>query len=176
MNETFTSFHLAAMALVCSRCARPMPTGRANGRYLGQWMCSRECEHAAGDRSGCLRWNCGCTDYAKKRRLLREHRVNMRVMDDVILENGLDGRARSAGVPQRSPGPGARPHGAGRCEASAVLARSFAVAFATVTAADLRAKRIQKCSRGMLEVLRSVGATGNGTSCWDLLNESFAQL
>ena len=34
-NETFTSFHLAAMALVCSRCARPMPTGRANGRYLG---------------------------------------------------------------------------------------------------------------------------------------------
>ena len=67
-----------------------MPTGRANGRYLGQWMCSRECEHAAGDRSGCLRWNCGCTDYAKKRRLLREHRVNMRVMDDVILENGLD--------------------------------------------------------------------------------------
>ena len=67
-----------------------MPTGRANGRYLGQWMCSRECEHAAGDRSGCLRWNCGCTDYAKKRRLLREHRVNMRVMDDVILENGLN--------------------------------------------------------------------------------------
>ena len=164
------------MALVCSQCARPMPTGRANSRYLGQWMCSRECGHVAGDRSACLRWNCGCTDYAKKRRLLREHRVNMRVMDDVILENGLDGRARSAGAPQRSPGSGARPHGAGRCEASAVLARSFAVAFATLTAADLRAKRIQKCSRGMLEVLRSVGAADNGTSCWDLLNESFAQL
>ena len=40
----------------------------------------------------------------------------------------------------------------------------------------LRAKRIQKCSRGMLEVLRSVGAADNGTSCWDLLNKSFAQL
>ena len=53
-------------------------------------MCSRECGHAAGDRSACLGWNCGCRDYAKKRRLLREHRVNMRVMDDVILENGLD--------------------------------------------------------------------------------------
>ena len=75
-----------------------MPTGRANGRYLGQWMCSRECEHAAGDRSGCLRWNCGCTDYAKKRRLLREHRVNMRVMDDVILENGLDEELKDRSV------------------------------------------------------------------------------
>ena len=139
-------------------------------------ICSRECEHAAGDRFDYLRWNCECTDYAKKRRLLREHRVNMRVMDDVILENGLDGRARSAGVPQRSPGLGARSHGAGRCEASAVLARSFAVVFATLTAADLRAKRIQKCSRGMLEVLRSVGAADNGTSYWDLLNKSFAQL
>ncbi len=68
----------------------PAPTGRFNRRYPGQWVCSRECGHAAGDRSGCLRWNCGCTDYAKKWRLLREHRVNMRVMDDVILDNGLD--------------------------------------------------------------------------------------
>ena len=69
----------------------PAPTaGHFNRRYLGQWVCSRECGHAAGNHSGCLRWNCGCTEYAKRRRLLRDHRVNMRIMDDVIFENGLD--------------------------------------------------------------------------------------
>ena len=31
----------------------------------------------------------GCTKYSKKRRLLREHRRNMRVMDDVIRDHGL---------------------------------------------------------------------------------------
>ena len=84
------------MAVVCcGQCGvqlQALPAGRLNlhRRYLGQWVCSRECGHAAGDRSGCLGWNCGCTDYAKKRRMLREHRVNMRFMDDVIIENGLE--------------------------------------------------------------------------------------
>ena len=80
------------MALVCSQCARPMPaaTARFNRRYLGQWVCSRECGHAAGDRSGCPGWNCGCTGYAKRRRWLRDHRVNMRIMDDLIWDNGLE--------------------------------------------------------------------------------------
>ena len=81
-----------AMALVCSQCGVCLPTppaGQLNRRYLGRWVCSRECGHAAGDRSGCLRWNCGCTNYAKRRRLLRDHRINMRVMDDVIEDHGL---------------------------------------------------------------------------------------
>jgi hypothetical protein len=52
-------------------------------------FCSRVCAHAAGDRTACLGWNCGCTRYAKKRRLLREHRVNMRIMEEVIWEHGL---------------------------------------------------------------------------------------
>ena len=59
-------------------------------RYLGQWVCSRKCSHAAGDRSGCLSWDCGCTHYSKRRRLLRDHRVKMRIMDEVITDNGLE--------------------------------------------------------------------------------------
>ena len=59
-------------------------------RYQGQLVCSRECGHAAGDRSGCLGWHCGCTGYAKRRRWLRGHRVNMRIMDDLLFDNGLD--------------------------------------------------------------------------------------
>jgi len=54
------------------------------------WYCSRVCAHAAGDRTACLGWECGCTHYAKKRRLLRNHRENMRIMDDVIVDNGLE--------------------------------------------------------------------------------------
>ena len=75
------------MALACSQCGSPLPAPR---QYLGQWMCSRECSHAAGDRSGCLGWNCGCTAYAKMRRFLRDHRVNMRVMEELIFEEGLE--------------------------------------------------------------------------------------
>ena len=78
------------MAIACSQCGVHLPPAGRFNRYLGQWVCSRECGHAAGDRSGCLRWDCGCTHYAKRRRLLRDHRVNMRVMDDVILDYGLD--------------------------------------------------------------------------------------
>ena len=59
-------------------------------------MCGYQCRHAAGDHSicnvlgcicGCI---CDCTGYAKKRRLLRRHRVNMRIMDQVISQSGLD--------------------------------------------------------------------------------------
>ena len=52
-------------------------------------FCSCTCSHAAGDGTACVGWNCGCTEYAKKRRLLRDHRINMRIVDDVILVNGL---------------------------------------------------------------------------------------
>ena len=39
----------------------------------------------------CVCWrDCGCTGYAKKRRLLRQHRVEMRIMSELIEEHGLD--------------------------------------------------------------------------------------
>ena len=80
------------MAHTCPHCGvhMPMPPGPGTLRYRGQWMCSKECSHAAGDRSACRGWDCGCTRYAKKRRLLRAHRRNMRIMEDLICEHGLD--------------------------------------------------------------------------------------
>ena len=45
---------------------------------------------------GCLGWECGCTSYAKKRRLLRAHRVQMRVMTELIEEQGLEEELRTA--------------------------------------------------------------------------------
>ena len=81
------------MALVCSQCGvdmpPPQPPARINRRWNGMLMCSRECEHAAGSRSICGAW-CGCTGYAIKRRLLREHRVQMRIMDSVIHYHDLE--------------------------------------------------------------------------------------
>ena len=86
------------MALVCSQCGVQLPAppaGQFNKRYLGQWVCSSECGHAAGDRSTCGAW-CPCTAYAIKRRLLRQHRVQMRVMKDVLRDHGLEDDAEAA--------------------------------------------------------------------------------
>ena len=72
---------------VCGRCN---VTSDLPGLWWQNcWYCSAVCSHAAGDRTACTGWNCGCSKYAKKRRNLRHHRINMRVMDDVIAENGL---------------------------------------------------------------------------------------
>ena len=60
-----------------------------SGFYNDQWMCSRECLHAAGDRTGCLVWDCPCTHYAKRRRCLRQHRAQMRIMDNFINDYGI---------------------------------------------------------------------------------------
>ena len=82
------------MALVCSQCGVDMPPpqrpARINRRWNGMLMCSRECEHAAGSRDLCGAW-CGCTGYSIKRRLLRNHRAAMRVMDELICQCDLDG-------------------------------------------------------------------------------------
>ena len=70
------------MALrVCSQCGARKLVGPESCFYLGQWFCSNRCRHDAGDRSGCYGW--------EKRRLLRDHRTNMRIMDDIIDEHGL---------------------------------------------------------------------------------------
>lgn len=53
------------------------------------WYCSNVCSHAAGDRTACHGWDCGCTGYAKKRRLLNAHRVQLRIAEDLINANDL---------------------------------------------------------------------------------------
>ena len=59
------------------------------GCWQDEWYCSQRCMHAAGDRNCCGK-HCGCTKYSQKRRLLRKHRVEMRIMVDLIEEHGLD--------------------------------------------------------------------------------------
>ena len=79
------------MAVVCcSQCGVEVPL-QADLRYFldGMRMCSDKCMHAAGCRSNCGPW-CACTGYAIKRRKLRDHRVQMRLMDELIVQNGLD--------------------------------------------------------------------------------------
>ena len=80
---------------ICNRCGQEATPSGVPGFWNGYWYCSTVCMHAAGDRSVCWK-GCGCTGYAKKRRLLRKHRACMRVMDDLIVEEGLapdlDGR------------------------------------------------------------------------------------
>ena len=53
------------------------------------------CSHAAGDRTACVGWACGCTAYAKKRRLLRAHREEMRIALDLLIEHGLEAEYES---------------------------------------------------------------------------------
>ena len=71
----------------CQQChvSKPLP----GCFWMDKWYCSNICRHDAGDRTGCLGWECGCTQYAKKRRLLRAHRIQMRIMDDLIDDNDL---------------------------------------------------------------------------------------
>ena len=77
-------------AVCCSQCGVEVPAqARLRLFFEGMRMCSMECMHAAGDRSNCGPW-CACTGHAIKRRLLREHREQMRVMDHVICQNELD--------------------------------------------------------------------------------------
>jgi len=76
----------------CNHCGEMKPRGPSSGFWRDQWMCSKECIHASGDRRICYGWDCGCTRYSKKRRLLREHRVQMRVMESLIAEEGLGER------------------------------------------------------------------------------------
>ena len=70
----------------CSQCGKKLPE-------LAPWwqdkvFCTWKCAHAAGCRVKCGP-GCGCTAYAKKRRRLREHRLLMRMMHMIIVQNGL---------------------------------------------------------------------------------------
>jgi hypothetical protein len=72
--------------MACAQCAAPLPSRP----YLvdGHRYCNTRCAHEAGDRTLCHD-GCGCTAYARKRRRLREHRQQMRVMNDIIDEAQL---------------------------------------------------------------------------------------
>jgi hypothetical protein len=72
--------------MACAECRGPLPAQPCAWR--GQLFCSTRCTHDAGDRNAC-RAGCGCTAYARKRRQLRKHREQMRVMEDIIAEAGL---------------------------------------------------------------------------------------
>ena len=74
---------------VCGHCACARSDALSGCFWRDVWFCSHVCSHAAGDRSACLGWDCGCTGYAKKRRLLRDHRTQMRLMQDIIDEHEL---------------------------------------------------------------------------------------
>ena len=75
---------------LCSQCGETtLPKDAHSCFYKRAWVCSRVCLHAAGDRTCCYGWDCGCTKYTKKRRLLRQHRRQMRDMEDLIILHGL---------------------------------------------------------------------------------------
>jgi hypothetical protein len=56
--------------------------------FRSNWFCNRKCTHDSGDRTACTGWDCGCTRYSKMRRMLRKHRVNMRIMQDLLESYG----------------------------------------------------------------------------------------
>ena len=85
----------SARAMVpCALCGKEMapwaPWPHDDELWRGVAYCSKECRHQAGDRSACVGWNCGCTKYAKKRRLLTRHREEMRWTSDFISRHELD--------------------------------------------------------------------------------------
>ncbi len=71
------------MAL-CAQCGQHKPLG-LGGVFWDNWYCSTECLHAAGDHHEA----CACTPYRKKRRAVRHHRAEMRIMMEFIGELGL---------------------------------------------------------------------------------------
>ena len=77
MASPVTSQVAAAELRKCSYCKHRKPVCDESRLSCGEFYCSY-----------------GCTAYAKKRRLLRQHRENMRVMEDLIKEHGLDQELR----------------------------------------------------------------------------------
>ena len=73
----------------CSQCGKELPLQAEHKFFLGdKRMCNFKCLHDAGSRAHCGP-GCGCTGYAIKRRMLREHRELLRCMECIISENNL---------------------------------------------------------------------------------------
>ena len=95
------------MAVVsCSQCGAELPPQAELKVFLdGRRVCKFKCLHDAGSRAHCGP-GCGCTAYAIKRRMLREHRELMRCMEAIITENGLDEELDALWQNNRDPRPG----------------------------------------------------------------------
>ncbi len=72
--------------MACQQCNGALPV--VSFMWNDRAYCSTRCCHDAGDRSAC-RAGCGCTAYARKRRALRRHREQMRLMNRLIIDEGL---------------------------------------------------------------------------------------
>jgi hypothetical protein len=88
--------------VVCGKCHGPIEDPF---KFRGVDYCCMQCCHDAGDRRHCRRGVCGCTGFAIKRRQLREHRQKMRVLERLIVDNGLEDELEEAmeedGYPDR---------------------------------------------------------------------------
>jgi len=103
--------HLASLMAPVPPPPPPVACGKCHGpiehpfEFRGVDYCCLQCCHDAGDRRECLRGVCGCTAFAIKRRQLREHRQKMRVLERLIVDNGLEDELEEAmeedGYPDR---------------------------------------------------------------------------
>ncbi len=78
----------ATPTMICDWCRLERPWVEMSwwdGWNPGVWHCCPACSHAAGFHH----MGCPCTPYVKRRRCLREHRAQMRVMQAIIDENNL---------------------------------------------------------------------------------------
>ena len=56
----------------CGYCGRGVHSRNAPHRWQGQWYCSLDCSHEAGDRTKCHKiGDCGCAAYSKVHRAMR---------------------------------------------------------------------------------------------------------
>ena len=78
---------------LCGQCQEPIVNPC---RWNDVDYCSSKCCHDAGDRNCCRPGKCGCTAFAIKRRQLRKHRQQMRVMQQLIADNGLEDELHDA--------------------------------------------------------------------------------
>ena len=85
------------MAGLCGSCGGEL---RMRLRHGAHFYCSTRCSHAAGCRLFCsVLDNCGCTPYAKRRRVLRQTRETVRDMLEIITDNGLEDELTEILVP-----------------------------------------------------------------------------
>ena len=74
---------------LCGKCQGPI---EHPFEFRDVDYCCMQCCHDAGDYRYCIRirGGCGCTGFAIKRRQLREHRQQMRVLWQKIIDRGLE--------------------------------------------------------------------------------------
>jgi len=85
------------MVSLCGICGGEL---RLRIQHDDNFYCSTRCHHAAGGRIFCaVLTNCGCTPYAKRRRVLRQSRETVRDMLAIIEDYGLEDELSEVYVP-----------------------------------------------------------------------------